>query len=398
MAMTYRNRVGAVLLFVATGLVLAASGPRLLARTARPNPDLERLTREAVEKVSPSVVQIIVSPDAEAEVRHPNAAEDRSDGEEIANGRGPSPGEQSAPSGDPGRGGNGAEAPTRPPQDEEPSEGRRAGKERIRTGLVIGADGYVITSLVNVGDRREGLKVRLADGRTLEARRLGEDLYRDVALLKTDAEDLPVPEWGEASSLAVGQWVLAVGRALPIEGPVVSRGIVSAKDRLAGTALQTDANVSALNYGGALVDLRGRVVAMVAALGRTGSSERSDRFSDSGIGFAVPMGDILAELSALKRGQRIEMPFLGVQFNNVRLEPGALVTRVIPETAAAEADIREGDVIVEFDGSPIKNPFELIHQIGSHRVGEDVTVKIVRGEQRLTLRAKLKARPEHLRE
>ncbi|HOI53756.1 MAG TPA: S1C family serine protease, partial [Phycisphaerae bacterium] len=257
----------------------------------------------------------------------------------------------------------------------------------IQSGLVVSADGEIVTSLVNVGDQKAGLFVELPDGTVCPARRLGQDSQRDLLLLKIEARQLPVPPTGAKADLAVGQWVVALGRTLPAPTPTASKGIVSALGRHAGVAIQTDANVSPVNYGGPLVDLRGRVVGVVAAVGARGADSRADQWSDSGIGFAVPMDDVLARLPAMREGKRLEPPFLGIEFNMVRLEAGAKVMRVIAGTAAAASGLEAGDVIVEFQGQTIETPFQLLHEIGSRAVGDTVTFKVQRNGETLTLTA-----------
>ena len=291
-----------------------------------------------------------------------------------------------------------SEGETKSSTEEETPEPTKPIKTTSRTGLIISADGYVITSLLNAGKAEDGIKVELSDGRVLPARRLGEDVRRDVVLLKVEGQGLPAIEPARQSDAAVGQWVLALGRTLPGSGPTVSKGIISAFGRMSGVALQTDANTSASNYGGPLVDLRGRGVGMIAALGSGGSSARAEQFSDSGIGFVVPLADILAELVTLKEGKRIEPAFLGIGYNWGRLGEGAQINRVIPGTAAAECGVKIGDIITEFDGAKVASAFQIGHLIGSHKVGDQVTFKVVRGEQTLTLSGTLKARPEYIRE
>jgi serine protease Do len=264
----------------------------------------------------------------------------------------------------------------------------------IQSGLVVSADGAIVTSLVNIGDQRVGLFVEMPDGAIYAATRLGQDSQRDLLLLKIDARQLAVPRTAGKGDLAVGQWVVALGRTLPLPTPTGSKGIVSALGRHAGVAIQTDANISPVNYGGPLVDLRGRVVGMVAAVGARGSDSRADQWSDSGIGFAVPIADILARVAAMEQGHRLEPPFLGIEFNMVRLEPGAKVMRVIAATAAAESGLQAGDVIVEFQGACIETPFQLLHEIGSRAVGDTVTFKVHRNGQTLGLSATLGARPD----
>jgi len=264
----------------------------------------------------------------------------------------------------------------------------------IQSGLIVSPDGEVITSLVNVGDQKAGLFVELPDETVYPARRLGQDSQRDLLLLKIEARQLPAPPTGAKTDLAVGQWVMALGRTLPVPTPTASKGIISALGRLAGVAIQTDANVSPVNYGGPLVDLRGRVVGVVAAVGVRGADSRADQWSDSGIGFAIPIDDVLARLPALREGKHLEPPFLGIEFNMVRLEQGAKVMRVIAGTAAAASGLEAGDVIVEFQGQTIETPFQLLHEIGSRAVGDTVTFKVQRNGETLTLTATLGARPE----
>lgn len=276
-------------------------------------------------------------------------------------------------------------------QSEDGDKSKSAPKTTVGTGLIVGADGYIVTSLVNVGEQTEGLKVRLSDGRELAAERLGQDVRRDVVLLKVQAEGLPVARTAPSDKLAVGQWVIALGRALLADQPTASKGILSATGRMAGLAVQTDANISRLNYGGPLVDIEGRVVAMIAAVGRTGSSARVQQLSDSGIGFAIPIDDILSRLPAMKKGEHILVPFLGVEFNVTRLGRGAQVMRVVAVTAAQEAGVKSGDIILAIDEATIDSPFQLQHIIGSHDVGDTVTLTIDRGGKNVTLKAKLRA-------
>jgi S1-C subfamily serine protease len=388
--------------------------------------ELGQVMSRAVDKISPAVVRVIVpevakgkettrapqlvpAKPAEPAGKTPVAPQDQPPEKPRDDSPAAPNDEPRGKSGEPAAEKPVGPAPAKPPEAEpaekapprpdaaEPTE-KIPVKTHVRTGLLVSADGYVVTSLLGAGQASDGLEVELADGRRFPAKRLGEDVQRDLLLLKIDGKDFPAPELAKKSDLAIGQWVLAIGRALPGAQPTVSKGIISALGRLAGVALQTDANVSPMNYGGPLVDLRGRVVGVIAAVGRTGSSARAERLSDSGIGFAIAMDDVLAELPELKTGARLEVPFLGVAYDIVRLEPGARVLRVIAATAAAESGLKEGDVIVEFGGAKIETPFQLENQIGSHKVGEKVTFKVVRGEQTLSLSGTLKARPEYLRE
>jgi len=346
--------------------------------------DLQQVMARAIEKVSPSVVRIIVLDMTEAQQRAAEKA--------LAQQEAEKPRKNEAKPHDADQPEEKVENPEKPDQQDRPTK-----RKRVRSGLIISPEGYVITSLVNVGEQKVGLQVELPDGRVLPARRLGHDSQRDVLLLKVEAHGLPTPEVRAKSDLAVGQWVVALGKTLPIDRPTVTKGIVSALGRLSGVAIQTDAKISPINYGGPLVDLHGRVVAMVAAVNARGSSARANQWSDSGIGFAIAMEDILARLPLLKEGRHIKPPFLGIRFNMVRLESGAKVMEVIPGTGAAESGMEDGDVIVEFQGAAIDTPFQLLYEIGSRSVGDQVTFKVLRDGETLTLKAKLGARPSRYR-
>jgi serine protease Do len=268
-------------------------------------------------------------------------------------------------------------------------------KTHVRTGLVITTDGYVVTTLTNIGGQTLGIKVELPDGRVLPAKRLGEDRRRDLVLLKIEAGGLTAATAAPKADLRVGQWVLALGRTLPVAGPTVGKGILSGVGRLAGLAVQTDAEISPVNFGGPLVDLHGRVVGMIAATDLPGGSVAagsSDRFSDSGIGFAVPLEDILAELPALAAGKHIEAPFLGIRFNMARLDKGATIIEVLAGTAAKASGLRAGDSINEFEHQAIESPFQLLYEIGSRRVGDKVVFKVLRDGKTIELHATLQAR------
>ena len=382
-------------LIVLTGTLLPAAVQAANNQTELA--DLQQVMARAIEKVSPSVVRIIVLDMTEAQQR---AAEKALQQPEAREGE-PAPADADKSKEPPERQQQDDAAPEPKDQAAKPDKVKdkveAKERKRVRSGLIISPEGYVITSLVNVGDQKVGLQVELPDGRVLPARRLGHDSQRDVLLLKVEAHGLPAPEVRAKSDLAVGQWVIALGKTLPIDRPTATKGILSALGRLSGVAIQTDAKISPINYGGPLVDLHGRVVAMVAAVNARGSSAQANQWSDSGIGFAIAMEDILARLPLLKEGRHIEPPFLGIRFNMVRLESGAKVMEVIAGTGAAESGMEDGDVIVEFQGAAIDTPFQLLYEIGSRSVGDEVTFKVLRDGKTLTLKAKLGARPDRYR-
>ncbi len=368
---------------------LALAGLAVLAASASARADdsdlagLQPVIDRAVQLVSPAVVRVIGTEQTAEEVAAAARAERARRLRETYS-------DEAASSASPAE-----EAAEEEQGSTKKEESEAKAKTHVRTGLVISSDGYVLTTLTNIGGQERGLKVELADGRVLAAKRLGDDRRRDVVLLKIEAVGLKPATAAPKAGLRVGQWVLALGRTLPVAKATVGKGILSGVGRQAGLAVQTDADISPVNYGGPLVDLRGRVVGLIGAAdvagggGRTGAA---DQFSSSGIGFAVPLEDILAELPELAAGKHIEAPFLGIRFNMTRLEKGATITEVLAGTAAKASGLRTGDIINEFEHHEIESPFQLLYEIGSRRVGDRVEFKVQRDGQTLVLHATLQAR------
>ena len=283
--------------------------------------------------------------------------------------------------------------PTRPGRPMPPPFVRGSGPV---SGVVLAPDGFIITSLFNVEGELESIKVRLPDGAEADAELLGVDKSRNIALLKVEADGLPVLEPVSEDDVRVGQWVLTLGRSFPGEEAGVALGIISAVNRISGRAIQTDADVGPENYGGALVDVEGRLVAILTPMTNSARSEAAVALRGSGIGFAVPIGDILAELDRLKAREVIRPAFLGIRFNTTMLRGGARVEAVLPDTGAEAAGLKAEDTIIEFDGKAITTPFQLLHAIGSRSTGDVVNFKVKRGEETLTLTVTLGARPDDI--
>ncbi|MHC4547991.1 MAG: S1C family serine protease [Planctomycetota bacterium] len=260
------------------------------------------------------------------------------------------------------------------------------------TGVIISADGYVVTSAWNFESKPNAVTVTTADGTVQAARLLGIDRAAGIALLKVDARGLPAATFADPAAVEEGSWAFAVGRALGRRVDV-KYGIISAKNRIEGKALQTDAATSPSNYGGPLIDVAGRVYGIIVPLGARGE-ESNPNWYDSGIGFAAPIPDppkLIARLG--QEGTELWPAFLGVTTDQDRAEPGALVTEVVPRQAAEKAGIRKGDVILAIDGAAVENAFTLRYAIGRRRAGDTVTLTVQRGDQQLTLTAELGRRP-----
>ncbi len=221
------------------------------------------------------------------------------------------------------------------------------------------------------------------------AKVIATDQTRMLTLLKVDAAGLPVPAYVPKADIKIGYTALALGRTFNAnvteEMPSVHAGIISAKDRIWGKAVQTDAKVSPANYGGPLVDLTGRVQGVIVpasprAVGETAGFE----WYESGIGFAVPFEDILAVLPRLKRGKDLNRGILGVNMKT-QDEYGTppVVGIVLPGSAAEKAGIKPEDLITHIGGKAVNSYAQVQHQLGSKYEGDAVEVKIKRGDKAL---------------
>jgi serine protease Do len=257
----------------------------------------------------------------------------------------------------------------------------------LGSGVIISADGYVVTNNHVVGDNVREITIALPDKREIKGTVIGTDPDTDIALLKIGVTGLPVVPWGDSSQLKVGEWVLAIGSPFQLS-QTVTAGIVSATGRAnMGFAayedfIQTDAAINPGNSGGALINSRGELVGI-----NTGIYSESGGYQ--GIGFAVPsnlarrvVGDLM-KYGDVRRGSigyiGIEKltPQLAEEFgiNNTN---GALVSRMMRTSEAYEAGMRPGDVIVAFNGTPIDEPSQLQRAIADSKIGSTATVKVLR--------------------
>ena len=183
------------------------------------------------------------------------------------------------------------------------------------TGVIVSADGYIISSAYNFASKPTEIFVSVPGRKDrYVAKNVATDTTRMLTLLKIETDPLPVPAATPKKEFRVGQWALAVGRTWSAADspPSVSVGIISALDRIWGKAIQTDAKVSPVNYGGPIVDIQGRVLGiLVPASPRAQDETTGHEWYDSGIGFAVPFEDILAVLPRLKLGKNLQRGYLG---------------------------------------------------------------------------------------
>lgn len=252
------------------------------------------------------------------------------------------------------------------------------------SGLVVTADGFIVSSAFNFARRPASIIVTLPDGARMPARLVSTDRQRKIVLLKIEpAAPLAVPEPAPTAEIRVGQWALAVGRAFDGAQPNVSAGIVSAVDRVWGKALQTDVKASPSNYGGPLVDIRGRVLGVLVPLSPQEVEDTAGvEWYDSGIGFAVVLEHILSKLPEMQAGRDLHGGLMGVSLKGADMfaDP-PLIAAVRPKSPAFQAGLKPEDKIVSIDGAPVKRHTQLLHAINRRYAGETVKVGVQRGEE-----------------
>lgn len=272
------------------------------------------------------------------------------------------------------------------------------------TGLIVSAEGYVVSSAANLAGNPTSIIVRTASDEQLPAELVGRDEVRMLALLKVDLKNLPtelspVP----AEEVQPGQWAIALGRVFDAERTNLSVGVISATGRMHGRAVQTDANVSTANYGGPLLDIRGRVYGILVPMAPQAASSEVDElagveFYDSGIGFAAPLTDVLTNLPRwitegdLKRG----LLGIGMKQGSPHAE-AAVVTNVWPNSPAKQAGWKPGDTIIKVDGEPVENQTQLRYQVTPRYAGDTLKVTLQRGTEKLDTEVTLTEQLEPLR-
>ena len=261
----------------------------------------------------------------------------------------------------------------------------------LGSGFIISEDGYILTNN-HVVEGADKVMVRLVDRREFEAEVIGLDPRSDLALLKIDAEDLPVVELAEPGDIEVGEWVMAIGSPLGFDYSVTV-GIVSATGRTAFRDsyvpfIQTDVAINPGNSGGPLFNLEGQVVGI-----NTMIVTRSGGYM--GLSFAIPMSVAMNVAEQLKSKGEVSRGWLGVEIQDVSRQlaesfglkdpSGAAVTRVVPDSPAEKAGLKVSDIILRFDGQEVTLSSDLPHLVGSTKAGSKVPVTIFRKGKTKTL-------------
>jgi len=260
------------------------------------------------------------------------------------------------------------------------------------TGLVVSEDGYVISSAFNFVRKPDSILVTVGDGRRAAAEIVARDRSRMLVLLKVNTDEkLVTPTVSPRDELVVGQWTIAVGRTLNPNTPNASTGILSAKNRIWSKAVQTDAKVSPSNYGGPLIDIHGRVIGVLVPMSPNATSELAGtEWYDSGIGFAVPLDQILLHLDQMKAGKDLHRGLLGISLKkgSIYSEPAKVLACKI-RSPADKAGIKAGDTIVGVAGQEIGTQAHLKHALGPYYGGDEVKIAIMRGTDRIEMNVTL---------
>ncbi|MEE1089990.1 MAG: Do family serine endopeptidase, partial [Paludibacteraceae bacterium] len=275
-------------------------------------------------------------------------------------------------------------------------------REGSGSGVIISTDGYIVTNN-HVIDNASTVEVTLNDKRKFDAKVIGTDPSTDIALLKIEADSLPIISFGNSDNLHIGEWVLAVGNPFNLTSTVTA-GIVSAKARNINilnaemkieSFIQTDAAVNPGNSGGALVNTRGELIGINTAIA-------SQTGSYTGYSFAVPISIVSKVVADLKEYSVVQRAVLGVQIadindelakeKNLKTLKGAYIVAVQENSSAADANLKEGDIIISINNQTVNSVAELQEQVSRYRPGNDIKVNYIRDNKTQSVIIKLKNR------
>jgi putative serine protease PepD len=264
------------------------------------------------------------------------------------------------------------------------------------SGVVLSADGYILTNNHVVADAGGSMQVTFSDGRSAAAKVIGTDAKTDLAVLKADGvSGLTAAKFGDSDALQVGDTVLAIGSPLGLTG-TVTEGIVSALNRtidestsqgnaqpdaqstqggakIAG-AVQTDAAINPGNSGGALVNMSGEVIGINTAIATSGSSD-----GNVGVGFAIPSNRAKQVAQALMTGQKVSHPYIGVSVGTANGNAGAQVASVATGSPAAKAGLQANDVITKAGSKNVYTADDLLNVVQASKVGDKLQLSVSRG-------------------
>lgn len=289
-----------------------------------------------------------------------------------------------------------------PFQDQLPKEQQGSG-----SGIIISADGYILTNN-HVVEKATKVTVGLSNKRTFSAKVIGTDPLTDLAVVKIDEDNLTTAYLGDSDNLKVGQWVMAIGNPLSLSSTVTA-GIVSAIGRgqlglIRDTYgvenfIQTDAVINPGNSGGALVDLSGAVIGVNSAIATRGTG------TYIGYGFAIPINIAKTVAKEIIAYGKVNRGYIGVSIREVNdalaksvgldRPRGIIIDNIVEGGAAAETDLKPGDIILQADGKEVNQPNELQSYVASKTAGTTINLKIFRDGKEIDRKVTLKARNEN---
>lgn len=286
--------------------------------------------------------------------------------------------------------------------------------EAAGTGMILASDGLILTNN-HVIAGSTSVTVFTSDGKQYKGTVVAANANSDYAFVRISAKNLPTVKLGDSSNVQVGEKVVAIGNALGQFQNTVTEGIISGKGRPVqasdsggGTVesltdlFQTDAAINEGNSGGPLVNLKGEVIGIDTAI--AGNAQN--------IGFAIPINEVKNAIDSVKSKGTIEQPYLGVRYipitsdfasaNNLPVNNGAFVTgngnqlAVVPDSPADKAGVKDGDIITKIDGTALDDNHSLTGVVSQHKVGDTITLTILRDGKTITLKAKLEQAPANL--
>ena len=271
----------------------------------------------------------------------------------------------------------------------------------LTTATVLTSDGWLVASRFSTPAAAGAISVIIADGTRLAVQKRVEDVHRELIYLKIEPPQPLTPVTpGDVNAARVGQTVIALGKTFASDRCSVSAGILSAKGRVYEKAIQCDAKISPTNYGGPLIDLAGAVLGVLTPI-RPGIATEGEtaQWYDSGIGFAIPIDQILAKLPVAQAGTTILPGKLGMRPKSDDPFTGPVVVAgVAPGSPAIAAGLKAGDEIVEINQRPIARWNQMQHAMGSLDAGDMVAIAVRRDGERVELKAELAAKIPPYRE
>jgi serine protease Do len=282
----------------------------------------------------------------------------------------------------------------------------------LGSGVIIDKDGYILTNEHVVQDA-DKITVTLPDGREFKGTLKGADSRSDLALIKIKADNLPVAVLGDSDSLKIGQWVVAVGNPFGYmirnPEPTVTVGVISAlhrslprtsrRNRDYSDLIQTDAAINPGNSGGPLVNLKGEIIGMNVAIFSTSGGYQ-------GVGFAIPSNVAKKSVASLIQGKKVVYGWLGlniqeldeklIKYFGLSEKQGVLVAGVIKDGPAEKAGMKNGDIILDFEGQKVNTVRDVLRLAGNTELGKKVKLGILREKKPLSVEVVIGKRPESL--